>query len=304
MGEPARTSLQPHVRKGIMIAHQMNRTRLLLPVCIAFILMLNSDRLVAEEGNYIAIVPALHDPQHTSDAAGAIQLSRQSFVIFLFRNAAAVCSEAEFLNTLADSVDQDVSLPSTGHDENGDAPGGRISNGVLSVRMWVEGERAEPLLSSASGEEAYTLHLHFHRFQRRTVRAMFWLQTSLEDVDATPGLDTAIIPDGKRGLMIDLSHAAIWKNMIDRISVTVVLCEGLQTGESDFHATPESYDVRDSTLQWQLSAIEPSPDENIEIAYSSCVVNKPAVTTMARLSRIITGRVYDELTAYVRSQNE
>jgi hypothetical protein len=283
---------------------QRQRAYWKIPAYVALIALGIAVQGRAQDRDYLAIIPALHDPQHSSDASGSIQLTRQSFVIFLFRDAAVVSSETEFLNTAGDSVEQEVSLPSTGHDENGDAPGGRLSNGILSVRMWVEGERVTPVVSNVLGEESYSVRVRFDRFQRHTVKALFWLQTSREDIDATPGLDTAIIPDGRRGFMIDLSHAAIWKDMIDRISVTVVFREGLQPGENDLHATPESYDVRDSTLQWEMRAIEPSSDQNIEIAYASGGSDSHTGSTLARLSRYITGRVYDELTAFVRSQNE
>ena len=253
---------------------------------------------------YSAIIPTFHERAHTSGRESSLQLQRQRFVLFVYRNAVAVYSVADFVNTGTDELSQEFALPSTGHKENDVDPDGRISNGILSVQLWVEGERVVPDVLHDGNEDCYTIRARFVPGERRRIKAVFWAQTSLADVDSLPGLDTAAIPIGKRGFMLDLSHATVWNNVIERIDVTVVI-KGRMTFRGDaFSAAPEEYDLQDSTMSWSFRNVEPSPWDNIVVSYTPSGKWGSATNTMARLATYIVGSVYERLIQYSRQIEE
>jgi hypothetical protein len=211
----------------------------------------------------------------------------------------AVYSEANFVNTGVDTLIQEFALPSTGHDENGDEPGGRISNGILSVQVWVEGERVSPDMMHEGSEDWYTIRARFGPGERHKIRSVFWAQTSLTDIDLLPGLDTVAIPVGERGFMLDLSHAAVWNNVIERIDVAVVLKGGMSFQQDAFSAEPDTYDLQDSTMTWSLKTVEPSQSDNIVVSYRPSGTWGSSTNTMARLSTYIVKKAYDNLLYYV-----
>src|SRR5512136_1614012 len=86
--------------------------------------------LPAQTKEYIAMVPSLHDRRDVADPGIQLRLERQQFILFVYRDAVVVYTEVVLANTGPDSLMQELALPSTGHDENGDAPGGRISSGI------------------------------------------------------------------------------------------------------------------------------------------------------------------------------
>jgi hypothetical protein len=253
--------------------------------------------LQAQQKEYLAVIPAFHDRLNISSIEGPLQLNNQRFVVFVFRNAAAVYSEAVFTNTSPNEVEQEFALPSTGHDENGSLPGGKISTGILSVQIWEEGLKIEPDFISLGDEEWYTIKTRFAPYERRKMRARFWIQTSLTDIDSLPGLDTTVIPDGKRGFMFDLSHAAIWNGPIESVTISIILPHGFDLKQEFFTADPDSYEVQDSILTWKFYNIEPETN-NIFVWYSSAGVQDSRFNTMAALSAYIVKSVYDELMDY------
>jgi hypothetical protein len=251
---------------------------------------------------YTAMIPTFHARPISSGRENPVQLQRQRFIVFVYRNAVAVGSAADFVNTGQVTVSQEIALPSTGHDENGSEPGGRLSNGLLSVHMWVEGQRILPEVIHDGSEDWYAIQVGFPAGERRRVEAVFWAQTSLEDVDALPGLDTAAIAPGRRGFMLDLAHAAVWDAAIDAIDVTVVLEGGLSIERDSISAEPRSYDLQDSTLTWSFRNIEPSLDDNIVLAYTPS--GSWGTATMAGLSRYIVGKVYDKMLQHMKRRDE
>lgn len=251
---------------------------------------------------YIAIIPAFHDRVVTAGSENILQLKRQRFVLFVYRNAVAVSSEADFLNTGGDTLSQEFALPSTGHEDNGDRPDSRTSNGILTVRLWVEGERVTPALIHDGNEDWFTIRARFAPGDRRRVKAEFWAQTSLTNVSSLPGLDTVAIPAGPRGFMLDLYHAAAWKKPIEKIDVAVVLKAGLQFGQDAFSAEPDEYQVQDSTITWTFMDMEPAPDDNIRVYYTPAGNWGSTPNTMARLSTYIVRKVYDSLLDYVEQR--
>ncbi len=233
-----------------------------------------------------------------------MQLRRNQFVLFIYRNAVAVSSEAVFINTGRETLTLELALPSTGHDDNGDEPGGRISNGLLDIQLWVEGERAVPEFTHDGNEDWCTIQARFGPGEERKVKALFWAQTSLADVDSLPGLDSVAIPDGKRGFLLDLSHATVWNSVIEAIDVTAVIRDGMSFEQDSFSAEPDTYDLRDSTITWSLVNVEPSPRDNIVVSYTPSAGGRSATNTMAALAKYIVGRGYDSLLSFLKQIDE
>jgi hypothetical protein len=271
---------------------------------LAFFPLLSVTHLHAQGREYLAMVPPFHDRLGTPGAESSLQLVRQRFIIFVYRDAIAVYSDADFTNTGKEPVTQEFALPSTGHDENGPAAGGRISSGILSVQLWVAGERVVPQLVNDGDEDWYVIQTELEPGEQKKVKALFWAQTSLADLDSLPGLDTVMIAEGNRGFMVDLSHSSSWNGTIAALQVDVVLKEGLNLEQASFSADPDTYEVRDSSLVWELYDVEPSASDNIVVSYASYGNNGPANNTMARLSAFIVRTVYDELLDSVRSMDE
>jgi hypothetical protein len=232
-------------------------------VCILFLTMVHPHILLAQEREYLAMIPPFHDRLRTMEVDDPIQLKYQRFVLFIYRNAVVVYLEADFVNTSIEPIIQEFALPSTGHNENGVLPGGRISTGILSVQLWVQGKKIVPDFINTGKEEWYTIQTQYAPGEQRKVKALFWAQTSLTDVDSIPGLDTVTISNGKRGFMIDLSHAAIWNSAIETININAVFMDSLNSKQESFNADPPSYEVQDSILIWKLNNVEPSANDNI-----------------------------------------
>ena len=275
--------------------------RILWVILLSFILFSFSFPQ-SQDKKFLAIIPTFHDREEYSE--NPIQLVHQEFVLFLYQDAAAVYLRADFVNTSVESVTSGFSLPSTGHDENGNEPGGRISNGILDVILWVEGEKISPELIHEGEEDLYTIDMKFGPSETRNVNALFWAQTSLTDYDATPGLDTAIIPGGKRGLMVDIAHASAWNDIVESIGITAVLKEGLSAEDKSFSAVPETYAAEDSVLSWKFENIEPSYENNIFIWYSAPDRRRQEFGSMEKLSKHIVHIAYDELLEYIRQFQE
>jgi hypothetical protein len=282
----------------------LRKVNALCTICLMFLSIAPLSLSIGQEKRYSAIIPAFHDRVITSGHESVLQLQRQRFVLFVYRNAVAVSSDADFLNTGVDTVTQEFALPSTGHSEIGDEPGGRISNGILSVQLWVEGQRIAPDFIHAGNEDWYTIRSRFAPGEHRRVKAVFWAQTSLADVNSLPALDTVVIPLGKRSFVLDLSHATVWKNIIETIDVTVVLKGGISFQRDSLSCEPDTYHLQDSTITWSLRNIEPSPSDNIAVSYRPSGNWGSAPNTMAKLETYIVKSVYDRLLDYVRQSDE
>lgn len=263
-----------------------------------FLIILNLNISYAQSGDYIAIVPTFHDRLNASQIEGTLQLKRQQFLLFVYRNAVAVYSEADFINNGTDTIAQELALPSTSHDENGDEPGGRISNGILSVKLWIEGEPIGTEVVNDNDGDWYTIQAQFPPGEERKVKSLFWAQTSLTDIDSLPGLDTAKIKLDQRGFMIDLDHASAWNNVIESIDIQAVLQGGLAIGPDSFQITPDTYEIQDSILTWSFTNIEPSANGNILVMYKPSGNWQSTTNTMAKLSAYIVKKVYDKLINY------
>ena len=258
----------------------------------------------SQEKNFIAIIPTFHDRLNRSGSESPLELRRQKFVLFVYRNAVAVYSEGDFVNPTMDTIYQELALPSTGHEENRDTPGGRISNGILSIQMWVEGERISPNFIQEGNEDWYTIKTRFSPGEKRKVKAMFWAQTSLTNIDPTPGLDTVPIAIGNRGFMIDFFMPGVWNSNIQSVDITVVLKGGLSFQRDSLVVEPNIYDFTDSTITWSLKGIEPSADDNIVVLYNPAGAWRSTTNTMAKLSAYLVHKVYDNLLNYVEQMKK
>ncbi len=271
---------------------------------LLFLLVISISDCLAQNSNYIAIIPPFHSRQEMARDESPLKLSHQLFVVFVYSNAVAVYSESDFINQSDNFVEQELALPSTGHDENGPEPGGRISNGILSVQLWIQGERVNPGLIVDGSEEWYTVRAKFAPNENRRIKALFWAQTSLADYDSLPGLDTNAIAAGDRAFLINLAHATEWKDVIDSLDVYVILNDGITTEDSSFNAVPSNYNLQDSTLYWSMENIEPTEEDNILVSYNSQSHSVSDTNTMAKLSTFIIKHAYDQLLEFVTQLDE
>ena len=216
----------------------------------------------------------------------------------------AVASDADFLNTGKDTLSQEFALPSAGHAGTGDENGERISNGILSVQMWIEGQRIAPEFIHDGNEDWYTIRSRFAPGEHHRVKAVFWAQTSLSDLTSIPGRDSVIIPLGRRFFVLDLSHATVWKNVIESIDVRVVLKGGLSFRQDSVSCEPDTYHLQDSTITWSFRDMKPSTRDNIIVSYTPSGIRGSVPNTIARLETFIVKTVYDRLLDYTRQGDE
>lgn len=104
--------------------------------------------------------------------------------------------------------------------------------------------------------------------------------------------------------MLDLSHAAVWKDVIEAIDVTLVIKGGMSFRRDAFSLEPDTYHLQDSTITWSLRNLEPSPGDNIVVSYTPIETRGSAPNTMARLEQYIVRKVYESLLEYVRQIDE
>jgi hypothetical protein len=278
----------------------MYKTIFLRCMCFVFLSITSFCQSKAEDKEYIAIIPVFHDRLNTSGFESSLRLQSQQFVLFVYQNGVVVYSEANFINTGIDSFSQEFALPSKGHDENGSLPGGRISTGIMSAQLWLQGKKIVPEVINDGNEDWYTIRTHFAPGEQCKVKALFWVQTSLEEVDVMPGFDTVTIEDGKRGFMVDLAHAAIWNREIESININTVLLQGVNATDESFTAVPKTYELQNSTLLWKLYEVEPSLDDNVLVFYSSFGDQTLKYNTIEKLSTYFVKSVYDNLVNYAK----
>jgi len=281
------------------VQERKNRMRnfpIVLLMCLASTMLFQ--RVQAQDA--IAIIPLFHDRLHQAEGDVVLQLLHQRVIVFVFRNAAAVYMDATLLNTESDSITHELALPSSGHTS---VRSNTHSNGILGVRMWVSGERVEP--SVVEGKQTwYTIMPGFGSHEEKKISALFWLQTSLSEVDTSPGQDTLPIPEGRRGFLVDLQHASAWKNVIQSIDVSVNLRESLTGRNSRFGVDPKNYEDQRSGFLWSLQNAEPLFTDDISVLYTPPPAMISHWNTMAKLSSYIETTVYDELLKFVKSLDE
>lgn len=260
--------------------------------------------LTAQTKNYIAIIPTFHHRQEVPGTKSSIELNKLKFVIFVYENAVVVYSECDFLNKSENTIEQEFALPSKGHNSTGNNPEGRVSSGIRSTQLWVEGERVNPQIIKDGDEEWYTIHASLKPHESRKVKALFWAATSLADIDDHSVLDSTVITNGKRGFLIDIAHAEVWKNTIQSINITVLLKDGIFPSWDTFSAGPPIYNFKDSTLTWSMKFIRPSKDDNVLVRYESENNANTTTNTIEKLSTFIVKDVYDKLQYYVSQMEE
>ena len=263
------------------------------------LLLISPLRLTAQTKDYIAIIPPFQSRQNTTGTESPLELRNLQFVIFVYENAVIIYSESDFINQSENDIEQELALPSIGYNENGGDPSGRISNGILSIQLWSQGERVNPQFIKDGDEEWYIIQAKFHPHESHKVKSLFWAETSLAEIDSLPELDTTVITNGRRGFLIDLAHAAVWKSTIQSINITVVLKDGISPTGKTLNAVPHSFDLKDSTLTWTMKYIKPSNDDNVLVTYESFNNPDSTTNTMAKLSTFIIKQVYGQLQYFV-----
>jgi hypothetical protein len=271
---------------------------------ILLLVIISSVHLTAQTKDFIAMIPPFHSRQNTTGTESPLELRNLQFVIFVYENAVVVNSESDFINQSENVIEQELAIPSIGHNENGDDPRGRISNGILSMQLWVQGEKVNPQFIKDGDEEWYTIQAKFQPHESRKLKSLFWASTSFADIDTLPGLDTTVITNGRRGFLIDLAHAAVWNSTIQSIHVTVVLKDSIFPTGKTFNAVPHSYDLKGSTLTWSMKYIKPSNDDNVIVTYESFNNSDSTTNTMAKLSAFIVKQAYGQLQYFVSEMNK
>ena len=268
------------------------------------LILISPLRLTAQTKDYIAIIPSFHIRQNTTDAESPLELRNLHFIIFAYENAIVVYSESDFINQSENVIEQELGLPSTGHNVNGNDPGGRISNGIRSTQLWVQGEKVNPQFIQDGDEEWYTIQTKLQPRESRKVKALYWAETSLADIEDLPGLDTTVITNGKRGFLIDLAHAAKWKSTIQSIDITIILKDGIFPSWETYSAGLPSYNLKDSSLTWSMKYIKPSTNDNVLVKYESFNNSDSTTNTIAKLSTFIVKQAYGELQYFVSQLNK
>ena len=272
---------------------------------VLFFLVTSSfNPVAAQPSSVVAIIPPFLDQQQRNDWEGMLQLTHQEFTIFLYQGAAIVYADAHFVNTGEDPLEIELGLPSTGFvvtDEQGTQ---KASNGILGVQLWVKGERALTEVTQVGNAEWYVVRPTFPPHRETNVKTLFWVQTSLTDVDSVPGLETVPIAPGKRSLLIPLNQATIWKDVIHSIHVTVVAKNGVARPAAKFTAQPDTYDNVDSVYTWVHWDVEPSMFDDISIEYKTDRLQKTGLNTMKKLSKYLQETGYDKLMEYVDAKLE
>jgi hypothetical protein len=244
------------------------------------------------QGNPVAIIPPFLDRLHRDDWETTLQLARQEFVVFLYHDAAVVYSEADFVNTGADTLRVELGLPSTGYTIGRGLAEQDVSSGIFGIQLWVRGERIKPKVHQGGDADWVTVTPTFTPQVQTTVKALFWAETTI-------GGDS-----GDRGIGIPLSQSAIWKGLINSVDVTVVLKEGLISSDSLFQADPDPSSIEDSVLTWSFSEVEPSTDQDISILYHSSRNQALNADERESLSRFIIEHAYDEILEYALESDE
>jgi hypothetical protein len=255
--------------------------------------------LKAQTKDYIAIIPPFHIRQNSTGTESPLELHKLQLVVFVYENAVVVYSESDFINQSENVVEQELGLPSTGHSANANSHGSRISNGIRSTQLWIQGEIVNPQFIKEGDEEWYTIQAKLQPHENRKVKALFWAETSLASIDHLPGSDTTIITNGRRGFLIDLAHAAGWKSTIQSVDITIVLKEGIFPSWETYSAGMPSYDLKDSTLMWSMKYIKPSTADNIFVQYESFNNSDSTTNTIAKLSTFIVKESYGQLQYFV-----
>lgn len=267
------------------------------------VILISPLRLTAQTKDYIAIIPPFHIRQNATGTESQLELNKLQFVVFVYENAVVVYSESDFINQSENEIEQELGLPSTGHNTNGNDPSGRISNGIRSTQLWLQGDRVNPKFIKDSDEEWYTIQAKLRPHESRKVKALFWAETS-PDIEDLPESDTAVIPNGRRGFLIDLAHAAVWKSTIQSIDITVVLKDGIFPSLETLSAGMPSYNLKDSTLTWSMKFIEPSTKDNVIVQYESFNNSDSTTKTIAKLSSFIVKQAYGQLQYFVSQLKE
>lgn len=257
---------------------------------------------LSQRTDYLAVIPPFLPVKSDSGIPSSIQLKNQRYVLFQYQNAVVVYAEGIFTNSAEETVRVNLGLPSTGYRMSDPDDKVKISNGLLGVRLWIENERIEPEIHEIDGVQWFTVAPLLPHDKETMVKAMFWMQTSLSNIDSLPGMDTIPIPKGQRSFLVDLADASVWRETIEEAAIILVLKDGLSPRDAGFSAKPDNHDLGISKLSWTLRDLEPTTTDNVRVRYSTRKAN--SFGTMARAAEVIQDRIYDELREYLQVKKE
>ncbi len=249
----------------------------------------------------IAIAPPFLDKYQRSDWDGSVQLKRHNVVVFLYQNAALVYCEDEFVNTANNSINMELSLPSTGYTMESTSGTLLHSKGLLGLRIWVDDEQKLSSVQDYGNALWFSITPTFVPDRITSVRSMFWIPTTIGSLAEDPSLDSLAIPPGKRLFVVNYSQASDWEDYIEEANIMVVLKEGLLASAATLKVSPEVSSRNDSTWTWTRVNIEPSIADNIQLAYDPSQIEKTNLDSMSELSAYFRKTGMDELLEFVRS---
>ena len=255
-----------------------------------------------QDGDTVAIAPPFLDKYHRADWDGSVQLKRHNVVVFLYQNAALVYSDDEFVNTTSNSINIELSLPSTGYTIKSSSGALLNSKGLLGLRMWVDDEQKSSNVQDYGNALWFSITPTFIPGRITSVRSMFWIPTPVGSLVAGPSLDSLTIPPGKRLFVVSYSRAADWDDTIEEANIKVVLKDGLLAAAAMLKASPEDYSSNDSTWTWTRVNIEPTIADDVQLSYDTSMMEKTNLDSVSELSAFFRKKGMDELLEFVRAR--
>ena len=278
------------------------RVRILTAVVAALTVVASVQTILAQEvaGSSHAVITPFQDLHNDASLDGSLHLANQRFIILMYQNAVAVYSEATFTNVSGDTLHTELALPSHGYRVSMDGSAVYNSN-LYGPRVWVAGDRLQVTTEETDEAEWYTVRPVFAPGQIKTLKALYWVPTEIDAIDAEPPSDSGAIAPGKRHWQIRLSDANGWQGMIGNVDVHVIVKDGLAEELSAIRLRPKSYESKDSVLTWSFSNIKPGESQNIHCAFDTPVRGKSGtlvpseLNTLPELAGELTKGGYDEL---------
>ncbi len=253
-------------------------------------------------GDTVAIAPPFLDKYHRADWDGSVQLKRHNVVVFLYQNAALVYCDDEFVNTTSNSINIELSLPSTGYTIESFSGALLNSKGLLGLRMWVDDEQKLSSVQDYGNALWFSITPTFVPDRITSVRSMFWISTTMGSFVADPSLDSLTIPSGKRLFVVSYGQAADWDDTIEEANIKVVLKDGLLAAAAMLKASPEDFSSNDSTWTWTGLNIEPTIPDDVRLSYDTSMMEKTNLDSVSVLSAFFRKTGMDELLEFARAR--
>jgi hypothetical protein len=271
--------------------------RLSLFLCTLFLCSVG----LSQETDTLAVLPPYLQRDEEEEN---IEMVSMRIMIALYRNGAAVYSEAAFRNNSSYQQNVEVGLPSDGFSTTG--PGGAplSSKGLLGLEMWVGGEKVLPDAEKFGDELWYLIMPLFPEERELTVRCRFWISTTEGPYPDNPSADSTRFGAGKRILVVPLQRSAMWSGFISNATVALKFMDGWADLDSGCVIQPENFDMQDSLIIWSLDDLEPSADQDILIQCETGEIGGGRLNSLSGMSAYFTETGYRDLMDAVDQQDQ